>query len=187
MPDGDITLLLEQWRNGDAQAASEVVALLHAELHRIAQVEMAKENSGHTLQPTALVNELYLRLMQGSAIDWRDRSHFMAIATRTLRHILVDHARKRHAARRDGIKVVLDERIHGKPSADRDVLVVDDALNAMAKDHPRPAQAIELRFFGGLQENEIGEALGISLATVKRDLVFGRAWLLKHIAGNAIA
>jgi RNA polymerase sigma factor (TIGR02999 family) len=186
MPDGDITQLLVQWRQGDAQAGSEVIARLYAELHRIAQVEMSKERSGHTLQPTALVNELYLRLMQGSAVDWRDRSHFLAIATRTLRRILVDHARRQHAARREGIKVVLDERVHGAPPDDRDVLVVDDALTAMAKDHPRPAQAIELRFFGGLQENEIGEVIGISLATVKRDLVFGRAWLLKHIAGNAI-
>jgi RNA polymerase sigma-70 factor, ECF subfamily len=185
MTDGEITQLLRQWREGDAGAGSEVVARLYSELHRMAEIEMVKERPGHTLQPTALVNELYLRLIQGSAVDWRDRAHFMAIATRTLRRILVDHARRQHAARREGIKVTIDERIHGTPSSDRDVLAVDEALTAMAQEHPRPAQAIELRFFGGLQENEIGEATGVSLATVKRDLTFGRAWMLKFISGQA--
>jgi RNA polymerase sigma-70 factor (ECF subfamily) len=180
--EGEITLLLRRWRQGDDSAGAAVVERMYKELHRIAELQMRRERPEHTLQPTALVNELYMRLLHGAAIDWSDRSHFLAVATQTLRRILVDHARKLQTARREGIKVSIEDQFHlGVKGRDEEVCNVDEALTALAVQHERPAKAIEMRYFGGLLESEIGTALGVSVATVKRDLAFARAWMMKFL------
>ena len=147
------------------------------ELHRIAARHMRSERQDHTLQPTALVSELFLRLNSGK-VDWKDRAHFLAVAARQSRFILVDHARKRSS---NAVKVALGEGFDLADASDRDVMAVDEGLAELQKVDERSAQVIEMRFFGGLQEEEIGEALGISVSTVKRDWVFGRAWLIDYL------
>jgi len=141
------------------------------------------ERPGHTLQPTALVHELYLKLFQGEPIDWQNRAHFFAVAAQQLRRIVVNHARDRQAQKRGGkrLKVSLSE-VNGLPQPqDQDLLELDEALTRLEKADARAARVIELRFFAGLTEIEAAEALDISLATLKRDWAFGRAWLLRHL------
>jgi RNA polymerase sigma-70 factor, ECF subfamily len=180
--EGEITQLLRRWRQGDENAGAAVVERMYQELHRIAELQMRRERQEHTLQPTALVNELYVRLLHGASIEWSDRSHFLAVATQTLRRILVDHARKLQTARREGIKVSIEDQFHlGVEGRDEEVCNVDEALTALARQYDRPSKAIEMRYFGGLLEAEIGTTLGVSVATVKRDLAFARAWMLKFL------
>lgn len=158
---------------------------MYAELHRIAEIQMSRERSGHTLRPTALVNELYLRMIRGVNVDWHDRAHFCAVAAQNIRRILVEHARKLQAARRNGIKVPLEEIFELGAEPDQDILRVDEALDALGKVDERAARGIEMRYFGGLTEEEIGAALAISVSTVKRDFTFGRAWMLKYLSAPA--
>jgi RNA polymerase sigma-70 factor, ECF subfamily len=173
----DITQLLIRWRGGDGQAGEDLFRDVYDELHRIAVRHMSRERDDHTLQPTALVSELFLHLNSGQ-VDWKDRAHFLAAAARHARFILVDHSRKRSSK---VLKVQVDEGIELPSLSDRDVVAVDDGLNELQKEDARAAMVIEMRFFGGMKDDEIAEALQISRSTVKRDWVFGRAWLLDYL------
>ena len=179
-----VTTLLMDWRNGDPGAGKELMARMQPELRRIAAVYMRRERPGHTLQPTALVNELYLRLMGGAAVDWRDRAHFLAVASQQLRRILVDHAREKLAEKRGGgaeMRPLKEISASVAPFEER-LLDLHTALDELAAMDSRTARAIEMRYFGGLTEMETPEVLGISVATLKRDWDAGRAWLVDRLA-----
>jgi RNA polymerase sigma-70 factor (ECF subfamily) len=178
------TALLLAWRDGDATAFDRLVPLVHDELRRLARAYMAKERAGHTLQPTALVNEAYLRLINVHQIQWQNRAHFLAMAARTMRRILVDSARARGNEKRGGgvEKVPLDELALGQTASEMDVLRVDEALQALAAIYPRQHDVVELRFFGGLTIEETAEVLGISPDTVKRDWRFAKLWLVRELS-----
>jgi RNA polymerase sigma factor (TIGR02999 family) len=185
----DITLMLRQFQAGDDAARDRLMELVYATLHRIARGHLRNERSGHTLQPTALVHEGYLKLFGGSEIEFVDRVHFFALMSRAMRRILVDHARARDAARRgaDAEQVPLDEAIH----LDRDVaaspirlLELDLALDALAHESPPLARLIEMRYFGGMTAEESAEALGRSVHVVRHDLRFAHAWLRRQLAAG---
>lgn len=180
-----ITRLLRDWKDGDADSAGRVVAGLYSELHRMAANLLRTERPGHTLQPTALINEVYLRLGTGRSPEWRSRTHFFAVVANTLRRILVDHARAHCANRRGGgqLNVPLELAEAGAACSYDDLLIIDQALTQLEQADPRAARVTELRFFAGLQENEIAQELSISEITVKRDWKFARAWLAAHLKG----
>jgi RNA polymerase sigma factor (TIGR02999 family) len=173
-----ITQLLRRWRQGDQAAAPVLFDAMYRDLRRIAARSMRGERTGHTLQPTALVHELFLRMAAGLEVDWQDRAHFLAMAARQARRILVEHARKRSSQM---LKVSLTAELDMAEAADRDVIQVDQGLDELRKVHERAAAVIELRYFGGLTEREIAAALDISETTVKRDWTFARAWLLNYL------
>jgi RNA polymerase sigma factor (TIGR02999 family) len=178
-----ITRLLHGWRSGKKDAAAQLMELVYSELHRMASREMRRENGAHTLQATALVHEVYLRLCGAEHIQWKDRTHFFAVAARQLRRVLVDHARRMRSEKRGGGKVkstLLDADAAAWPIDER-LLAVDEALSRLEALDSRAAKVIELRFFGGLTEGETAEALGISVATLKRDWDFGRSWLAAQL------
>ena len=180
-PGHTVTDLLAASRRGDARAFDELLPLLYDELHAIAARHMRGERPDHTLQPTALVHEAFLRL-SGVEIAYDDRAHFIRAASQAMRRVLVDHARARNAEKRGGnLRVTLDESL--VPQEDRvvDLLVLDDALNRLAAAEPRWARVVELRFFGGLEVTEVATLLGISTATAKRDWQFARTWLAKRL------
>lgn len=178
-----ITQFLRDWREGDADSAGRVVSELYSELHRMAAHLLRSERAGHTLQPTALINEVYLRLGSEHAPEWRNRAHFFAVVATTLRRILIDHARAHRSDRRGGgeVNLSLDEVKAGSPCSYDDLLIIDEALSQLEQADPRAARVTELRFFAGLQENEIAEELSVSEITVKRDWKFARAWLAAHL------
>ena len=180
---GEVTCLLQAWRGGDRSALDDLIPLLERELHKIAKHFMAVQPPGHTLQTTALVNEAYLRLVDAGRANWQDRSHFLAVCSQAMRHILVDHARARQAAKRGGgaEAAPLDEAWVVAPGPDADIVAIDEALTALAKVYPRKARVIELRFFGGLSVEETASALGVSPDTVMRDWRMARAWLAREI------
>jgi RNA polymerase sigma factor (TIGR02999 family) len=157
--------------------------MLYGELHGMAAHYMRQERSGHTLQATALVNELYIRLFASTGIDWQNRAHFFAVAAQQLRRILVNHARDRQAEKRGGKRVRLSlTEVNGLAQpVEEDLLDLDEALTRLQEIDSRAAQVVELRFFGGLQENEAAEVLSVSVPTVKRDWQFARAWLIRHM------
>lgn len=175
--------LLQRWRGGDRSAGERVVVIAYDELRRLAAYHFRHERAGHTLQPTALVNEVFLKLSSGAPVEWQDRAHFFAVAARQMRRILIDHARRRKASRRSDTQVPLSlaPEPAGREPQLEDVLAVDGALLELEKLDARAAQVVELRVFAGLKESEIAEALGISTATVKRDWNFARAWLLSRL------
>lgn len=181
------TGLLQAWGGGDAAALEQLIPLVHAELRRLARRHMARERPGHTLQPTALVNEAYLRLVDLRQMRWQDRNHFFAMAARLMRRILVDTARSRGYQKRGGHarQVSLDEGLVVSEPPSEDLLAVDTALTRLAAMSPRRAQVVELRFFGGLNVEETAEALKVSSETVKRDWRLAKAWLLRELAGGA--
>jgi RNA polymerase sigma factor (TIGR02999 family) len=174
-----VTRLLDDVRRGDPAAADLLLPLVYAELRGIAEKQMRGERPDHTLQPTALVHEAYLRLLGGAPIPFENRVHFLRTASQVMRRVLVDYARARNRAKRgDGtINLTLNEAIAGANNDIVGLLVVDDALTQLAAAEPRWAQVAELRVFGGLEVPEIAAALGISPATVKRDWQFAKAWL----------
>jgi RNA polymerase sigma-70 factor (ECF subfamily) len=178
-----LTTLLENWRAGDQQAAERLMATVYDELRRLAAYYMRQERPDHTLQATALVHELYLKLFQSEPIEWQNRAHFFAVAAQALRRILVNHARDRQAQKRGGKQVRLSlTDVNGLATpAEHDLLEIEEALVKLEQLDPRAARVVELRFFAGLTEVEAAEALGISQATLKRDWSFGRAWLLRHL------
>jgi RNA polymerase sigma-70 factor (ECF subfamily) len=182
-----VTRLLDDMRRGNAAAADQLLPLVYAELRGIAEKQMRGERPDHTLQPTALVHEAYLRLLGGTPIPFESRLHFLRTASQVMRRVLVDHARARNRAKRgDGaINLTLNEGIAGADSDVVELLVVDDALTQLAAAEPRWAQVAELRFFGGLEVPEIAAALGISPATVKRDWQFAKAWLAQVLRDDA--
>jgi RNA polymerase sigma factor (TIGR02999 family) len=180
-----VTLLLRDWRGGDRAALDELMPIIYAELHRLAAGYLRGERVGHTFRPTELVSEAYLRLADGGQPEWNDRAHFFAIAARTMRQILVDHARKRNAAKRgDGERpVTLDEGLIAvdRPEA---MIALDEALVALEKFDDRKARAVELHYFGGLTHEEVAQALEVHVNTVARDLRLAEAWIHRHVRGE---
>ncbi|MHC4955940.1 MAG: ECF-type sigma factor [Planctomycetota bacterium] len=168
----------------EAGKLEEVAAVVYDELRRLAAAHMRKERGEHTLQPTALANEVYLRLAEGADIDWRNRAHFLAIAARSMRQILVEHARKRDALKRGGdrARVSLSDSTGDLAEDPIDVIDLDAALDELAKNQPRQAQVVELRFFAGLTNREAAETLRISTTTTDDDWQFARAWLRRRLA-----
>ncbi len=181
--ESDITSLLHDWSDGDPRALDRLVPLVDRDLRRLAQSHLARESPGHTLQATAVVNELYLLLLDQKRICWQNRGQFLAIAATLMRRILVNHARKKQAAKRGGQAVVLalDEAL-GIPEDKRPELVaLDHALDALARFAPRQSRIVELRFFGGLTIEETASVLGISPATVRLDWTLAKAWLFREL------
>ena len=186
MPDAsshDVSHLLARWRDGDEAALQELVPIVHDELRRLARRQMAGERPGHTLQPTALVNEAYLRLVSLKQMQWQDRAHFFAMAARLMRRILVDVARSRGYQKRGGgaQRVSFTKAVDVAQGQPTDVVALDHALEALARIDGRKSQVVELRFFGGLSIEETAEALNVSRETVKRDWTFAKMWLLRHL------
>jgi RNA polymerase sigma factor (TIGR02999 family) len=177
---GDVTRLLEAAVQGDSQAMDRLVPLVYEDLRRVAHRQLDREGGGHTLQTTALVHEAYIKLATGGAMTATSRAHFLAIAARAMRQVLVDYARRRKAAKRGGgvISVTLGDEAGAADTSADDLLALDDALNQL---EPRQRQVIECRFFGGMEEKDIAEALGISERTVRRDWVKARAWLYREL------
>jgi RNA polymerase sigma factor (TIGR02999 family) len=175
----EVTRLLLAWRNGDQSALDKLMPLVYDELRRRAGRYMKRERIGHTLQPTALANEVFLKMVDQQHVEWQSRAHFFAIAARIMRHLLVDHARKRGRGAR---QVTLDEGavISGEP--DVNLLALDEALNRLAAFDPRKAHIVELRFFGGLTVEETAEVLGVSEITVKREWGRAKAWLYSELS-----
>ena len=180
----NLTALLTAWSAGDEAAGQELITVMYGELRRLAASYLQSERPDHTLQATALVHELYLKLFSGEPISWQNRGHFLAVAARQLRHLVVDYARKQHAQKRGGLqeKISLEDTPGLAVITDSRVLDLDRALAHLEQLDARTARVVELRYFGGLTEVEIGEALKISSATVKRDWEFGRSWLLKEMS-----
>ncbi|MBZ5516458.1 MAG: sigma-70 family RNA polymerase sigma factor [Acidobacteriia bacterium] len=178
-----ITQLLRAWGDGDQEALRKLTPLVHAELHRAAHRHMARERPGHTLQTTALVNEVYLRLVDAREVTWQDRAHFFAICARMMRRILIDFARARQYVKRGGKAhhVSLDEALVVPREAGGDLVALDDALNQLAAVDERKSRVVELRYFGGLSVEETAEALKVSPETVMRDWKLAKAWLRREL------
>ena len=178
-----MTELLLAWGRGDQAAFDELVPVVHGELHRIARRCMAGERAGHSLQATALVNEAYLRLIDVQRVRWQDRAHFLAMAARLMRRVLVDHARTKGYQKRGGgaVRVTFDERLVSPAEPDHDLVALDEALEALATVDERKSRVIELRFFAGLTVEETAEALQVSAQTVMRDWQFAKAWLSREL------
>lgn len=179
----DVTQMLQAWRGGDHGALDELLPLVYDELRKLAASHLRNERPGHTLQPTALANEAYLRLVDQRNVQWQNRAHFFGIAAQMMRRILVDYARSRRAAKRgsDGRKVALDEAIGVPAPPPGDVVALDEALKKLATLDPRQSRIVELRYFGGLTIEETAEVVGISPATIKREWSMAKAWLHQEI------
>jgi len=180
----EVTRLLAEWAKGNQQALEDLAPLVYRELRQLAASYLRKEPPGHTLQPTALVHEAYLRLVGQKNPEWEGRSHFFGVAAHLMRQILVDHARKRQAGKRAMLKVPLEEAVSFQPERSRDLVALDGGLRALEKLDPRKCKAVELRYFGGLSMDEIAQALAVSPVTVRRDLRMAEAWL-RHEMRNA--
>jgi RNA polymerase sigma factor (TIGR02999 family) len=179
MSEESITELLHRASAGDRGAEHDLIQRVYPDLHAMAEGHFRWENPAHTLQPTALVNEVYLKLMREAAVDWKNRAHFFAIASRAMRQVLTDHARSARAVKRGGgvQHVPIDQLVDISDKQCMDLLVFDEALAALEKIKPRLVQVVVCRYFGDMTEEEISEALGVSTRTVKRDWEFARAWL----------
>jgi RNA polymerase sigma-70 factor (ECF subfamily) len=182
----EITQLLLSWSKGDQSALDQLIPLVYPELRRMARVYMGRENSGHTLQTSALINEAYLRLVHQQAVEWQDRAHFFAVAAQIMRHILVDHARKYRRQKRGGgtehvplddVAVVCDERAE-------ELIALDDALNRLASIDVRKSQIVELKFFGGLTVDETAEVMRLAPITIMREWRAAKAWLGREVLGE---
>jgi RNA polymerase sigma factor (TIGR02999 family) len=180
------TSLLLAWGRGDRSALDQLMPLVEDELRRVARRQMARERVGHTLQATALVNEAYLRLIEVNQVQWRNRAHFFAMASRMMRRILVDAARAHRYQKRGGgaEKVSLDEALVVSSEPRHELIALDDALNALAAIDLRKSQVVEMRFFAGLSVEETAEALHVSADTVMRDWRLARVWLLRELSGE---
>jgi RNA polymerase sigma-70 factor (ECF subfamily) len=173
----DVTRLLAEWAKGNRQALDDLTPLVYRELRQLAASYLRKERQGHTLQPTALVHEAYLRLVGQKNPSWRDRSHFFGVAAHLMRQILVEHARRRQAGKRAGQRVSLEKALSFQHERSRDLVALDSGLNALEKLDPRKSKAVELRYFGGLSMDEIAQTLDVSTVTIRRDLRMAEAWL----------
>ena len=182
-----VTTALAEWGRGDAGAAERLLELIYPELHRIAERQMRRERAGHTLQPTALVHEAYLKLVDQSHVDWRNRAHFLGVAAQAMRRLLVDHARGRDRDKRGGGATLLEldsaagEAGLAVPGRSVDLLALDQALERLAALDPAQARLVELRFFGGLSVEEAASTLGVSTATAGRDFRSARAFLAREL------
>lgn len=183
---GEVTVLLGRLKLGDKEAEAQLFALLYKELRRLAGYYMRRESAGHTLQPTALINEAYLRLLDQTRVEWRDRSHFLGVAAQLMRRILVDHARQRATGRRGGrqIQLRIENLNIANLSQREEVLSVHAALNHLAEFDPQQERIVEMRYFGGLTVEETADALGISPRTVKREWAMAIAWLRSEFAAS---
>jgi RNA polymerase sigma factor (TIGR02999 family) len=181
-----ITGLLRAWRNGDPAALDLLAVQVYDELRRVARRYMRNERAGNTLQTTALVNEVYLRLVDVQNVGWEDRAQFFALSAQMMRRILVDAARSRGSLKRGGgvVKVNVDDTAVLSPERGPSILALDDALEALSQMAPRQAKVVELRYFGGLNVEEIVEVLKVSPRTVERDWGFARAWLMRELGGK---
>jgi RNA polymerase sigma-70 factor, ECF subfamily len=177
----EVSRLLAEWANGNQQALDDLTPLVYRELRQLAASYLRKEDPGHTLQPTALVHEAYLRLVDQKSPAWEGRSHFFGVAARLMRQILVDHARKRQAGKRVGRKVSLEEVVTFQPERSHDLVALDSSLKVLEDLDPRKCKAVELRYFAGLSMDEIAQTLDVSAVTVRRDLRMAEAWLLKEM------
>lgn len=186
---GEVTDLLLAWRQGDGRVVEQLMELLYADLKRRAASYLRAERPGHTLQPTALVNEAYLRLVDQKRVVWQNRAHFLGVAARMMRRVLVDHARNRNARKRGGTKphVTLDERLVPGFAPGLELLALDDALAELSVLDPQQGRIVELRAFGGLSVEDTAEVLDISPATVKRHWAFAQAWLRSRLAAASRA
>lgn len=183
IPEGEVTQLLLAWGEGDKEALARLVPLVQSELKQIARRYMRRERPDHTLQPTALVNEAYLRLIEGKSVKWQSRAHFFGIAANLMRQILVDNARRHMQLKRggDALRVSLTAAEALGDQKDAGIIALDDALNSLAEFDSRKSKIIELRFFGGLTEEETAEALNMPLRTTQREWRLARAWLFNQL------
>jgi RNA polymerase sigma factor (TIGR02999 family) len=183
-----VTQLLVAWSHGDKNALEQLTPRVHDELHKLARIYLSRARPNQTLQPTALINEAYLRLLdQARPPEWEGRAHFFGIAARLMRIVLVDYSRSRRAAKRGGgaQPITLMEPVMVSPGRAPDVIEVDEALDRLAEVDERKAKVVELRYFGGLTREEIATAMGLTEATVKRDLRLAEAWLRRFLSGEA--
>jgi len=185
---GTVSVLLRAWGQGDLRARDDLASLVYRELRGRAGAHLQRERNDHTLQPTALVHEAYMRLVGQERVTWRNRAHFFAIASQMMRRILVDHARERRAAKRPGagVKVMLDDQIGAAAPRECELIDLDQALTELTHIDPRQGQVVELRYFGGLSEQEVAEVLSISRATVTREWQTARAWLYRRITARPV-
>jgi RNA polymerase sigma factor (TIGR02999 family) len=185
-PSTSVTMLLAKARSGDSAALADVFPLIYDELRRLAQQQLLREPDGHTLSPTALVHEAYMRLIDYSRMEWQGRAHFMAVASTAMRRILVDHARGHRSAKRGGMlkRISIDDVELGAEDRAELLIAIDDALGRLKEIDARQAQVVECRFFGGMTEEETADALGIGLRTAKRDWAKAKSWLHREIAGE---
>jgi len=180
---GNVTNLLLKWGSGDSSALDRLTPIIYQDLLRLARARLSKENRACTLQPTALVHECYLRLTDQNRLQWQNRAHFYAVAAGTMRRVLIDHARKRKAEKRGrGVKITLQTGMDIAEERAPDLLVLDEALQRLTELDERKSRVIELKFFGGMTTEEIGLVLGISVATVGRELRLGQAWLRREMS-----
>lgn len=186
VPEGDVSTLLRAWSNGDQSALDKLAPIVYDELRRLARHYMSRERTGHSLQATALVNEAYLRLVDYKRMRWDNRAHFFAVSAQLMRRILVDHARRHNLKRGGGVQHIAleDTAVVGGGRAEN-LVVLDDAMQALARIDPRKAHVVELRFFGGLSVEETAEVLKVSPVTVMRDWNTARAWLHREMRGGA--
>jgi RNA polymerase sigma factor (TIGR02999 family) len=182
----DITQMLIDWSNGDREALDRLIPAVYAELRRQAARHLRRERAGHTLQTTDLIHEAYLRLVDQKNVRWQNRAHFFAVAAQSMRRILVDHARRRHRAKRGGSGIVLplDEGLLVAEKSEVDLLALDEALTRLAAIDVRQSRIVELRFFSGLSIEETAAVIGVSQTTVKDDLNMAKAWLRREIGGS---
>jgi len=185
----DITRILKDWDAGDADAPARLMPLVYEELRRLARNYLARERSDHTLQPTALVHEAYLHLVNDAGVTWKDRAHFYGMAAHLMRRILVDHARAHNAAKRGGLqtKLSLNELRDLSGESEVELVALDGALDNFAQAYPRKGEVVELKFFGGLDTKEISEVLKVSEKTVLRDWNFAKLWLCRKLSEKAFA
>jgi RNA polymerase sigma factor (TIGR02999 family) len=183
---GAVTRLLLQWRAGDAAALDELMPLVYAELRQIAGRYMRGERPGHTLEPTAVLHEAFLRLVHAQHVDWRGRAHFLGAMAGIVRRVLVDHARRKRAEKRgmERDAVPFDDALTVTIDRPRPLEALDDALEAFARIDPRRARAVELKFFGGLHVSEIADVMELSPSTIKRDLAMAKAWLARELTAT---
>lgn len=174
-----ITKLLIEWRDGDETALNRLIPLVYEELHRMAHQRRRRERPEHTLQTTALINEAYLRLVDHQGISWQNRAHFYGVAAQAMRRVLVDAARSRNSDKRKHIRIEFEEAALATQTQPTDLVALDEALKELALIDPRKSQVVVMKYFGGMKDKEIGEALGISTATVTRDWSSARLWLLQ--------
>ena len=186
VPEADVSTLLRAWSDGDQSALDKLAPIVYDELRRLAGHYLSRERTGHSLQATALVNEAYLRLVDYKRMRWENRAHFFAVSAQLMRRILVDHARRHNLKRGGGVQHIAleDTAVVGGGRAEN-LVVLDDAMQALARIDPRKAQVVELRFFGGLSVEETAEVLKVSPVTVMRDWNTARAWLLREMGGGA--
>ena len=181
----DVTLLLNELREGNQEAANRLIPLIYSELRRMAGSYMLRERAGHTLQATALVNEVYLRLTAGETVPWQNRAHFLGIAAHAMREVLLDYARRHIAGKRggkDAQKVQINVELRGVSSKIENMIAIDEALERLERIDPRQSRLVELRFFVGLDVEEVAEVIGVSPTTVKREWRSAKAWLHRELA-----